>query len=76
MVVDEALLESISNEQSINSSEFYPQALDIESVSYSGPGVTIKWVQESIPDFQSVDILRASDSLFTDQEVIADQCQL
>jgi hypothetical protein len=70
-VVDKALLETISNEKLIYSYEFYPPTLDIESISYSTSGVVLEWVSELIPDFQFIEILRASDSLFSDQELIA-----
>jgi len=70
-VIDKALLESNSTEKSIYSNEFYPPPIEIENISYSESGVVLEWIPELIPDFQSIEILRASDSLFSDQELIA-----
>ena len=70
IVVDKALLETTSNEKSIYSDEFYPSPVEITNISYDGSVISIQWTSSEIPDFKQIDILRASDSLFSDQTII------
>lgn len=69
-VIDTGELENSSNTKTILADEFYPPRVEISNISYNGVGILIKWTPTNIPDFHSIEIIRATDSLFTDKTVI------
>jgi len=69
-VIDTGELENISNTKTILADEFYPPGVEISSISYNGSGILVEWIPSIIPDFQYIEIIRSTDSLFTDQNVI------
>ena len=69
-VIDTGELENISNTKTILADEFYPPSVEISNISYNGSGILVEWTPSIIPDFQYIEIIRSTDSLFTDQNVI------
>jgi len=69
-VIDTGELENSSNTITILADEFYPPSVEISNISYNGSGILVEWTPSIIPDFQYMEIIRSTDSLFTDQNVI------
>jgi len=70
IVYDIASLSSTSNERTIYANEFNPPIVEIDSILFNGSGISIEWTPPNIPDFYQLDIIRSTDSLFSNQTVV------